>query len=89
MPIATVAIDLAKDVFEIAAADQSGKIIERRRLTRGTLEPYVSRLREVHIVMEACVWDRALLGPEIRSNVSARVAFAAALRAAVCKAKQD
>lgn len=54
MPIATVAIDLATDVFEIAAADQSGKVIERRRLTRATLEPYVSRLQGVHVVMEAC-----------------------------------
>lgn len=54
MLIATVAIDLAKDVFETAAADQSGRIVERRRLTRRTLESYVSRLRGVHIVMEAC-----------------------------------
>ncbi len=50
MPIATVAIDLAKDVFELAAADETGKIVERRRLTRRTLECYFSGLQELHIV---------------------------------------
>ena len=54
MPIATVAIDLAKDVFELAAADETGKIVERRRLTRRTLEPYFGGLQSIHIIMEAC-----------------------------------
>ncbi len=30
----TVAIDLAKNVFELAVADEGGAITERRRLTR-------------------------------------------------------
>ena len=30
----TVAIDLAKDVFELAFADSDARIVERRRLTR-------------------------------------------------------
>ena len=32
--IATVAIDLAKDVFELAFADADARIVERRRLNR-------------------------------------------------------
>ena len=54
MPIATIAIDLAKDVFELAAADETGKIVERRRLSRLQLERYFENRRQVHVVMEAC-----------------------------------
>jgi len=54
MPIAIVAIDLAKDIFELAAADETGKVIERRRLNRRTLENYFGGLQSVQIVMEAC-----------------------------------
>ena len=54
MPIATIAIDLAKDVFELAAADETGKIVERRRLSRLQLERYFENRRQVHVVTEAC-----------------------------------
>jgi hypothetical protein len=32
--VSTVAIDLAKEVFELAFADAAARILERRRLTR-------------------------------------------------------
>jgi transposase len=54
MPIATIAIDLAKSVFEVAAADENGRVVERRRFTRGQLVRYFQNHRGVHIVMEAC-----------------------------------
>ena len=34
MNATTVAIDLAKDVFELAYSDGSGRIIERKRVNR-------------------------------------------------------
>jgi hypothetical protein len=34
---ARVAVDLAKDVFELAFADASGRIVERKRLSRAAL----------------------------------------------------
>jgi hypothetical protein len=34
MNATTVAIDLAKDVFEMAFADEAGHIVERKRLSR-------------------------------------------------------
>ena len=34
MRASTVAIDLAKDVFELAFADAQGRVIERKRLSR-------------------------------------------------------
>ena len=54
MAIATIAVDLAKSVFEIAAADEAGRIVERRRLTRGQFDRYFQNRSGVHVVMEAC-----------------------------------
>ena len=52
--IATVAIDLAKDVFELAFADAQGQLIERRRLNRSTLAMAFDNVPPRRIVMEAC-----------------------------------
>jgi hypothetical protein len=35
MDATTVAVDLAKDVFQVAMTNRTGRIIERKRLTRG------------------------------------------------------
>jgi hypothetical protein len=40
----TVAVDLAKNVFELAMADRRWRIIERRRLTRGQVERWFGAL---------------------------------------------
>ena len=50
----TVAIDLAKNVFEFAAADEGGKIVERRRLGRAQFMRYFDNRQVDHVVMEAC-----------------------------------
>lgn len=64
MEAATVAIDLAKNVFELAAADTTGRITERRRLTRLQLERYLQNREIGRVVMEACAtahhWGRLL-----------------------------
>lgn len=54
MSIATIAVDLAKNVFELAAADENGKIVERRRLNRSQFDRYFENRECVHVVMEAC-----------------------------------
>ena len=36
----TIAVDLAKDVFEIAVADAKWRVVERQRLTRAQLSRY-------------------------------------------------
>lgn len=54
MSIVTIAVDLAKTVFELAAADGHGKIVERRRLSRAQFERYFENRECVHVVMEAC-----------------------------------
>ena len=47
----TVAIDLAKNVFELAMADEHWRVVGRERLTRSQFERwFTNRL----VVMEAC-----------------------------------
>lgn len=64
MNATTVAIDLAKNVFELAAADERGKVVERARLTRGQLERWFENRSVRLVVMEACAtahhWARRL-----------------------------
>lgn len=55
MDATTVAVDLAKDVFEVALANRAGRIVDRRRLTRRQFERFVEGLGEgTTVVMEAC-----------------------------------
>jgi len=67
-----IAVDLAKDVFEIAVATSSCKIIERKRLTRPQFERFWQTRKPCSVVMEACGsahhWARMLirLGFEVR-----------------------
>ena len=53
MDATTVAVDLAKDVFELAMAKRTGRIVERKRLTRSQFERFVGALPAWAVVMEA------------------------------------
>jgi transposase len=55
MDATTIAVDLAKDVFEIAAAKEPGQIADRLRLSRRRFERYLETLPAgTEVVMEAC-----------------------------------
>ena len=54
MHATTVAIDLAKDVFELAFADPSGRILERKRLSRRAFVRALENRPPLSVVMEAC-----------------------------------
>jgi transposase len=54
MDATTVAIDLAKDVFELAFADAHGRIVERKRLSRNAFPHYLANRPPLRVVMEAC-----------------------------------
>jgi len=72
MNATTVAVDLAKNVFEIALADVHWKILERARLTRAQFERWFDNRKVDLVVMEACGsahhWARTLRarGIEVR-----------------------
>jgi transposase len=65
MSTVTIAVDLAKSVFEIAVAGRAGTIKERKRLTRAQFEQFWSTRAPCRVVMEACstshFWARYLI----------------------------
>lgn len=54
MDATTVAVDLAKSVFEVAVANAQWRVVERRRLTRAQFLRFVANTPPTHLVMEAC-----------------------------------
>ena len=49
-----LAVDLAKEVFELAFADAAGRIVERKRLKREPFGTCLQNCAPLRIVMEAC-----------------------------------
>lgn len=62
----TIAVDLAKTVFEIAIADADWRIVERHRLSRAQFQQFFFNREPTTVVMEACgtahFWGRWLTG---------------------------
>jgi transposase len=55
MDATTVAIDLAKEIFEVAVANRAGRVIDRKRLSRRQFERFLDALEPgLEVVMEAC-----------------------------------
>ena len=50
----TIAVDLAKSVFEVALSDRPGRLTERRRLLRGQFSGFLADRAPATILMEAC-----------------------------------
>lgn len=67
----TIAVDLSKNVFEIAV-ERDGRICERKRLNRRQMVEFFSQCEGATVVMEACgsshYWGRKLksLGHDVR-----------------------
>lgn len=68
----TIAVDLAKSVFEVAGSDRPGRVGERHRLNRTALLSFFARRQPATVLLEACgtahFWARELekLGHEVR-----------------------
>ena len=62
----TVAVDLAKNVFELAVADVHWHVVARHRFTRRQFERFLASQPACHIVVEACGtahhWGRVAQG---------------------------
>jgi transposase len=54
MDATTVAVDLAKSVFELASANAQWRISARQRLTRAQFARFLAETSATHVVMEAC-----------------------------------
>src|SRR5205823_5795391 len=70
--ITTIGLDLAKHVFQVHGIDAEGTTVLRKRLRRGQVLAFFSRLPRCVVGMEACAtahhWARELhaLGHEVR-----------------------
>ena len=64
MNIATIGIDLAKNVFQLHAVNSHGKVVLRRQIHRGQMRGFFVNLPPCLIGMEACAsahyWARTL-----------------------------
>lgn len=72
MDITTLGIDLAKSVFQLHGVDAGGTIVLQKKLRRGAVLNFLSKLEPCLIGIEACAtshyWAReiAALGHEVR-----------------------
>jgi transposase len=72
MPINTIGLDLAKNVFQVHGIDADEKVVARKQLRRGQVMTYFRALPPCLIGMEACAtshyWARELtkLGHDVR-----------------------
>jgi len=54
MNATTAAIDLAKNVFQVALADTNARVLEQHRLTRAQFERFFDNRKVARVIMEAC-----------------------------------
>lgn len=52
--IATVGLDLAKNVFQVHGADASGRAVQRKKLQRDQVLAFLGQLLPCVVAMEAC-----------------------------------
>jgi transposase len=50
----TIAVDLAKSVFQLSEADGEWRVVNRHRLSRGKLLRFFGERQPCLVVMEAC-----------------------------------
>ena len=71
MNATTAAIDLAKNVFQVALADSTSRVLEQHRLTRSQFDRFFDNRSVARVIMEACGsahhWARVLTRPPARS----------------------
>jgi transposase len=80
MSTVTIAVDLAKNVFEVAVAARTGTVRERRRLTRAQYLQFWGQRTPCRVVMEACAtahyWGRVLSARGFEVILDAEIAVA-------------
>ena len=88
MKITTVGIDLAKNVFGIHGADEKGRVVVRKVLSRRRVLEFLANLPKCLVGMEACAsahyWAREISEAGTRSQVDC-----AAIREALREGQQE
>ena len=84
----TIAIDLAKSVFEVGISDRPGHVSRNCRLARSELSSFLATQPPATVVMEACSSSH-YWGTEIRETRSCSEIASATLCASLGSAFQD
>ena len=72
MTIETLAIDIAKNVFQLHGVNRAGRVVLKRRVMRDQLFSTIAQVERCTIVLEACTgafyWQRKFeaLGHEVK-----------------------
>ena len=72
MNVSMIGLDIAKNVFQVHGEDASGRAVVQKRLSRGKMVDFFSKLPPCVVALEACgtshYWGRTLraLGHEVR-----------------------
>ena len=84
----TIAVDLAKSVFQVAVSHRAGRVDEERRLTRERFLTFFAQQPPATVVFEACgsahYWAR-----QLQPFGHTRTPVARARRASLCPPQQD
>ena len=86
----TIAVDLAKSVFQVAISHRPGRVDEEHRLSRGRFLSFFADRPAATVLLEACGsahhWSRALkrLGPPLEPGAEAARPYGAITAPARC-----
>ena len=53
-PVATIGLDIAKNVFQVHGVDAAGQVVVQRRLSRGRVLVFFEKLKPCLVGIEAC-----------------------------------
>ncbi len=85
MNATTVAVDLAKTVFELAISDEQGRLVERKRLSREGFAQFFINWQILSVpVRDGCLRRLAPLGTDVPGPGSRGQAVATPACAALC-----
>jgi transposase len=79
--LTTIGLDLAKHVFQVHGIDAQGTTVLRKRLRRGQVLAFFSRIPRCVVGLEACAtahyWARELGARSIAHSMNGRATWAA------------
>ena len=87
-PVATIGLDIAKNVFQVHGVDAAGQVVVRRRLSRGRVLAFFEKLKPCLVGIEAC-GNVALLGTGTHCAGARSPLNASAIREALREARQE
>lgn len=89
MHTTTIGVDLAKSVFQLSIANQAGRIVTRKRLSRSQFDRFLSNHPPSSVVMESCASAHYWARRAVQSGHTPQLLHAAYVRPYVRRNKTD